>query len=386
MSTQQQQSQSTLPLVAAVLTVIAVIAGIALVALDSMAATGGRKIEDAPQPPLTLTLACIALLLVAIGWVIWLVRRQGLRHLATMIATGIAAALLVLTPIFAWQAFSSDRDLTVISMTCDAEALRHTGRAPLSDCTENAVETIVLLEAVSTERIWVPDAATGNLTREFDGLPGGNWKTRLTVDGPADTVAVAAVAEQGDKQVRLGTFRPYMDAESGRLRWSAVVPVDADVSTVRVLFYQSANPAVGSASIRFDVRECSGQNLRSFDASACQPFEGSASFVIEKSPEGPRTWRQPQVSRQGSTVVVTNLEARTWEFQPDYTSIEMYTQSTDVLIIPGAMPQLEENSITAPGESTFEITIEENTGELVYTIYVFPAGPTYANAPGAERE
>ena len=70
--------------------------------------------------------------------------------------------------------------------------------------------------------------------------------------------------------------------------------------------------------------------------------------------------------------------------QPDYAGIEMYTQSTDVLIIPSAMPQTEENSVAVPGESVFEVPIESNTGELRYTIYVFPTGPTFATS-GASR-
>src|SRR5699024_5684336 len=103
--------------------------------------------------------------------------------------------------------------------------------------------------------------------------------------------------------------------ESEHLRWSAHVPIDDDISTVQVLFYLSANPAVESASIRFDVRECQGQTMRSFDASQCAPMESSAPLVVEKSPEGTRTWRHPHVTRNGSQMVITNLEARTYELQ-----------------------------------------------------------------------
>ncbi len=384
MTKHKQSTPSPLPLAAAILTVILVIGAITIIVLDQREIARGRTIEEAAQTPLTLPLVCGGLLLIAIGWLYWLAKHHGLRHIVTMVVTGIAAILLVATPLFAWQAFTSERDLTVISMTCDAESLRNTGRPVLADCEQNAVDTIVLLEGVQSNDQWVPDKATGNLTREFDSLPGGDWETMLTVDGPPDTVAITAVGQRDDDPVRLGSFRPYMDAESERLRWSALVPIDADISTVQILFYLSANPAVESATIRFNVQECRGQTLRSFDASGCAPMEVSAPLVVEKSPEGTRTWRHPHVTRDGSTMVITNLEARTYELQPDYSSIETYTQSTDVLIIPSAMPQTAENSLTEPGASSFEVTVEDNSGELIYTIYVFPAGPTFAGESAAD--
>lgn len=379
MSEQHQPTSSSIPLIAAIFSVVLVIGAIALVALDRIEIAQGRNIEDAAQTPLTLPLVCGGLFLLSIGWLYWLIKHHGRRHIVTLVVTGLAVLLLIATPLFAWQSFHSQRDLTVISMTCDAESLRNTGGAALANCEEDAVETIVLLEGVKTDDTWVPDEATGNLTREFHDLPGGNWSTMLTVDGPPDTVAISAVGQRGDESVRMGSFRPYMDVESERLRWSALIPINDDISTVQILFYLSANPVVESASIRFDIRECQGQTLRSFDASQCEPLETSTPLVIEKSPDVTRTWRHPLVTRKGSEMVIKNLEARTYKLQPDYSSIEMYTQSTDVLIIPSAMQQVEENSLTEPGASSFEVVVDDNSGELAYTMYVFPTGPTFAN-------
>lgn len=380
MSNDNSTSHATMPLIAAGATVLALIGAVALIALDILAEARGRHIENVSQPPLTRTLVAAGLLVIALAWAMWLAKRFGIRHGLTLVATGFTVVLLVATPVIAWRAFTSDRDLTVTSMTCNAEILKNIGVAPLTDCTEGAVETIVLLEGVKSDEIWVPDSSTGNLTREFTNLPGGNWDAKLTVDGPEDTVAVVAVADRDGTQEKLGSLRPHLDAESGRMRWSATVPIDGSVSNVRVLFYQSQNPEIGSASLRFDVKQCAGQNVRSFDAARCEPFEGQGSFVMEAPPEENRTWRQPLVTREGPSLVVSNLEARTYELIPDYSTIQMYTQSTDVLIIPSAMEQVEENSITAPGEAPFPVKIEENTGELIYTIYVFPTGPTYASA------
>lgn len=382
----ESSPSSLLPLVAAGLTILLTLGALALVTIDRLASSSGRHIEDAPQTPLVLPIICGVLLLIAIGWSVWLIRQHGLRHTLSLIAIAISAILLVLTPLFAVQSFSNQRDLTVVSMTCDAEDLRFAGGAPTSSCTDQAVETIVLLQGVSSSDQWIPDSATGNLTREFTDLPGDKWDARLIVDGPLDTVAVAAVVGEGDEQTRIGNFRPYMDTDSNQLRWSAVVPVDTDVSTVRILFYLSQNPAVGSASIRFDVQECPGQPVRSFDASKCAPFVNAAGFVMEAPPAGPRTWRHPRVVLDGTSLVVSNLEARTYELEPDYATIEMYTQSTDVLIIPAAMPQIEENSITKPGDASFEITINEQSGEQLYTIYIFPSGPTYADASDTHQQ
>jgi hypothetical protein len=263
----------------------------------------------------------------------------------------------------------------VVSATCKADSSRNAG---YSDCNEEAVDTIVLLEAVNGSRTWVPDSITNNLTREFTDLPTGPWQARLTVDGPADTVTVNVIAERDGDPERIGSLQPYFDTESDQLRWSAVVPLDSDISRVQVQFVRSPNPAVQSARLRFEVRSCQGQNIRTFDASQCQPMDAGSPFIREQTPEDARTWRQLWVTREGESFVVANLEARTYTLQPDYVFIEQETQSTDVLIIPATMEQTVASSIAEPGASSFTIDIDPNTGELAYIIYVFPAGPTFA--------
>lgn len=380
--TRQQSNGPALVLWAAIGTIVVVLVGIGLIAMNMLETARGRHIEDAPQPPLTTLVVSAACLLVAAGWATWLVRHRGSRDLATRLVSGIAVLLLIVTPIVGWQAFSSERDLTIVTSTCNAESLRNTGGDLRTSCTEAAVETIVLLGAVNGDKSWVPDTATGNLTREFHTLPPGSWETQLTVDGPADTVAVVVIGERDGDPVRLGSLRPQFDAASERLRWSGVIPVADDVATLQVQFYLSPTPAVESARIRFDVRACTGQTIRTFDAAGCEPIDVDSPYIYEQSPEGARTWRQLHVTRDGESFVVSNLEARTYTLQPDYVTIEKTTQSTDVLIIPAAMEQVAANSITEPGASSFDLEIDESTGELVYVIYVFPAGPTFASTTG----
>lgn len=378
MSKQHQPSTPTLPIVAAIATVVLVLAAIALVAMDLIENSQGRKIEEASQTPLLHPLVCGALLLVAAGWLVWLAKTHGTKHLLTIITATAAALLLVATPLLAWQATTAERELTVISMTCDAETLRSTGDMAQASCVENPVDTIVLLGGVKSDDSWTPETITDNQTRDFTELPAGDWESTLEVDGPPDTVAVVATGEKNGETTRLGSFRPYMDAESGRLRWRALVRMDADISKVHVQFYLSANPAVESASVRFQVRECRGQLVRDFDAEQCTPTAVNSPLVMEVPPTDVRTWRHPHVANDGSGFVITNLEARDYLLQPDYASIELYAENTDVHVIPAAMPQVAENSVAVPGESRFTLPIESNTGELVYTIYIFPRGDVYA--------
>lgn len=385
MSKQPTTQSSILPLVAAVLTLFVVIGAIAVASLDLIETARGREIEAAAKIPLTLPLVSLGLLLIAGGWLYWLFTRYGRRHMLTIFVSVATALLFIITPLLAFQAFTSERNLTVISMTCDAEALRSSGGMALAGCEDNSVDTIVLLGGVQSDDSWAPDNTVNNLTREFHDLPGGDWKAMLTVDGPPDTVAVSLTGTRDGEDVRLGTFRPHMDAESGRLRWTSLVELDADMETVRIQFFLSANPAVASASIQFQVMQCQNQSIRSFDASQCEPMESNAPFVMEKTPSEVRTWRHPLVVRDGSMMVISNLETRTYKLQPDYAGIEMQTQSTDVLVIPTAMDQTEANSVVVPGESVFDVAIEPSTGVLIYTIYVFPAGPTFAGVSRLEQ-
>ena len=375
--TEKQSTPSGLVLWAAMGTMVMALVSIGLLVFYVLANARGHHIENAPHPPITPTLVAAIWLLLAASWAIWLLRNYGSGSRIARTVSAIAVVLLIATPLVGWRAFTSERTLTVLSSTCTAESLRNTGGDPRTGCNEEAVDTIVLLEAVQGNRIWVP-ANTGNLTREFANLPPGSWDARLTVDGPADTVSVVVIGERDGTTVRLGTLRPAADAESDRLRWSGVVPVADDVSRIEVQFYLSPNPAVNSARIRFDVRSCAGQTIRSFDAAGCEPMDASSPFIYEQPPDGTRTWRQLYVAREGESFVVSNLEARNYTLQPDYVTIEQSTQSTDVLIIPAAMEQVAANTITVPGKNSFEIEIDASTGELLYVIYVFPSGPTFA--------
>ena len=378
--TRKHPTQPAYLLAAIIATIVLALAGIALISLEFLEQAGGRHIENAPQPPLTVTLVSLTALIVAAAWAIWLVRDRGFGSIISKIVIGLAAVLLLATPYLGWQALNSDRDLTVVTNICSAESLRNTSSNLRNGCEETAVDTIVLLEGVETDDTWVPDETTGNLTRTFNDIPGGNVETRITVDGPAETVTVTVVGERDGKQVRLGTLRPHADVESERLRWSGTIPVDEDMTNLQVLFFVSENEPVQSARVRFNVLSCAGQNESNFDASRCEPLETGSPLVYEKAPEGTRTWRQLHVFREGTAFVVSNLEARTYTLEPDYVNIEKTSQSTSVVIIPAAMDQVPENSVTSPGESSFDIQIESNTGELTYNIYVFPTGPTYALA------
>ena len=176
MSTQKQPTSSmfSLPFIAAVLTVLLVIGGVIVIVLHRLEIADGRTIEDAATALPVVPLVCGGLLVLALGWLIWLVRNLGMRDILTIVVAVGAAILLVITPLFAWQSINNERDLRVVSMTCDAEELRNTGGPVLANCEQNSIDTIVLLQGVESDDQWVPDSATDNMVREFHNLPGGD--------------------------------------------------------------------------------------------------------------------------------------------------------------------------------------------------------------------
>ena len=369
---------AAITVVAIIGTVVVLIGGLTLAALAQLRALQNRPIEQVPTTDLTLAIVAGVFFLIALGWALWLRTRYGTRSLRTIIAAAISLVLLVATPVFAWAAFDGGRDLTIATMTCTASAQAASANDPLAGCESTAVDTIVLLQGVNSDSQWTPAAASTNETRAFTDLPAVSWKANLVVDGPESTVTAYALAERDGGWHRIGRLQPALDAASGRLRWSATIAVDANVRNLRVQFVLSEHEAVGSAQLRFVVYACSGQSPRTFAAEDCDAIDIDTALIREATPEGNRTWRQPVVTYDGGTMVVGNLEARTYTFQPDYTAIQVRTQATDILIIPAAMPQQEANSLALPGASSFPIDITSSSGVLEYNIYIFPAGAEFA--------
>lgn len=365
-------------LVAAIVSGIAILASLALLVLDYLATTQGRTIQQVIDARWNRTLLLGVLLIIGLGWSIWLVRHRSWRDLAVIGVSVLTAVALIGTSVAAWGAINSPRDVVLTSMQCDAEALRTSGGDPLATCEIAAVDTIVLLSDTPSGSQWIPGAMEGNTTSRFDDLPGGGWDATITVDGPRDTTAVHIVAMRGDRATRIGAFTPTLNQENVRSEWRGVVRVPGDTDDIRVLFFESPGDEVPSAGLRMNVRACHGQSIRTFDPVQCEPMEITEPLVSEPTTTGARTWRYPISEVRGSTQAMTNLEARTYTLTPDFATIQMLTQSADVLIIPAAMPQTEENSVIRPGQSTFDVTVEPNSGELEYTVYVFPSGPTFA--------
>lgn len=375
--------RSLLFLAALVATGLLSLGGIILLIMDYLRSQKRLAIEDANRVDLTRPLVVGVLFLISLGWLLWFWKKQGMRSIGTVVVSICSVALLVLTPLLTMQAFGSGRDLTVTTMNCDAETLLSSANNALAGCEDAPIDTIMLLNGIASDDQWLPETSSTNQVRTFADLPDGDWSATLTVDGPESTVTVYVLAERDGSWVRIGQLRPGMDSASGRLRWSGRISVNAADTNLKVQFAASANDAIPSAQLRFTVKSCNGQSTRTFDATACDATNPGASLVQEQTPQGTRTWRQPIVTLESGVVVVTNLEARTYTFQPDYLTIQTETQNTDVLVIPTAMEQVEANSITHPGDSSFDITVAPNTGVIEYTIYIFPAAADseYAYAP-----
>lgn len=363
-----------------IVTLAAVIVVAALYIINRLAIVRGRTLDQVQDARWNVPILAAVLLAIALVWLVWMVRRFGLRHIATVVTAMVAVALLIVTPLLAWQAGTASRELTVTNMTCDPEALRTTGGDPLMDCQENAVDTIVHISALESDDTWTPDSMEANTRSRFGDLPAGGWDARLTVDGPAETTAVHVVDVSGDRPVRLATFTPRFDEETARMIWSGPMRFPGGADNIRVLFYLSEQPASPSASLRFNVRACTGQSIRTFNAAECESYASSVPVVMEAPDDTARTWRYPINRMEGGTQVVSNLEARSYTFTPDLTSVQMLSQSADVLIIPAPLEQVESNAVAAPGVGQFQVEIAENTGPQEYVVYIFPSGPTYAVA------
>ncbi|MCA9835206.1 MAG: hypothetical protein KC435_14725 [Thermomicrobiales bacterium] len=383
MPTNPPPARSSLSVAAIVATVLLALGGFTLLILDYLHSTRRLAIEDAARIDLTRPLVGGVFLLLALGWLLWLWKTRGLRSTGTIVAAIVATMLLIATPLVTLQAFRSDRDLTITTMNCAADTLLSSANNALAGCEDAAIDTIMLLGGITSNDQWIPEDSSTNQVRTFADLPTGDWSATLTVDGPESTVTVYVLAERDGSWIRIGQLRPGMDSESGRLRWSGQISVNASDTNLKVQFVASANEVVPSAQLRFTVKSCVGQNTRTFDASTCETTNPGASLIQEETPDGTRTWRQPIVTLEGGVLVVANLEARTYSFRPDYATIQIQTENTDIFIIPTAMEQVEGNSITHPGDSTFDITIAPSTGVIEYTIYIFPtgSGSEYAYAP-----
>lgn len=379
------KSFSPLLIAGLITTILVVIAGVFLAvftsAMQSIAnSSGTQSIEKAAEPQFTLTIIVGVYAILAGLWTLWFARGRGVRSLATMVCATLSVVLLLAASTIGWQVLTQSRSLTIAPMICEASGLKVSGGNPTDGCQDSVIETGVTLTGERTDDTWSATTDTQQVS-SFADLPTGDWTARLTVDGQDDTVAVHVIAQRDDRWVRIGQLRPSLDIDSGELHWSGVMSTRDRDRNLRVQYFASENPAVASASIRFDVRDCTNQSIRTFDASACQPLETAAVLVQEQSPEGARTWRQPRVTIEGTTLVVVNLEARTYELAPNYAAVQTATGGTDILIIPTAMEQIEANSASVPGDSSFPVEITPATGVIEYTIYVFSSGGQVAFAP-----
>ncbi len=363
-----------------IITLLVVLAGVALAMLDMARSSGIQPIETAAEPQLTLMIVVGVYAILAGLWTFWFARGRGGRSPATLVCAVLSIVLLLAAGTVGWQALTQSRSLTIAPMNCAASGLKVSGGNPVDGCHDSAIETGLMLTGERTDDSW--SATTdASQTSSFADLPAGDWTARLTVAGQDDTVAVHVIALRDDRWVRIGQLRPSLDIDTGELQWSGKIGTRETDRDLRVQYFASENPAVASASIRFEVRDCVNQSIRTFDAANCQPLAKAAVFVHEQSPEGVRTWRQPHVVIAGTTLVVTNLEARTYELAPNYAEVQTVTGGTDILIIPTAMDQTEENSVSVPGDSSFPVEITPSTGTIEYVIYVFSSGERLAFAP-----
>lgn len=361
-----------------ILTIIGVVAIIGVFTRDRLEAMQGISLAEAQSARWTLPIIFVIALVLLAVWTWTLYRRRTLTSWLVRSLLVLSVIALLAAGSLSWWAATVRRDITIVTYRCDATVLMTTGRDPMDGCTPEGTATNVRL-GTSDE----PDTFTSTPTDDgqraaFRDLPQGSWKATLTVDGTRDTVAVGVVADGPNGLKRVAGMDPYSGQQADQTRWATSLTFPHDVETFNVLFYESAEPVVPSASLRFNVFDCRDQNLESFDASNCTPATYSMPLVIEKIPEGAHTWRHPVTTMEGPVQVVSNLEAREYTFQPDLAGLNMQTQSTDILIIPTSSEQTINNTLTQPGAQDMTVTIASNTGPLQFNVYVFPRGSIYA--------
>ena len=75
--------------------------------------------------------------------------------------------------------------------------------------------------------------------------------------------------------------------------------------------------AAPDATLRFTVRHCTGTSAADFDPGACEPAPMTTQLIDILPPDDPTdAGRPPMVAIEDDTLVLTNLEERTYTLSP----------------------------------------------------------------------
>lgn len=379
------RSVSGLTMALLVMTTLAGLVALALLwaAQWGIVHTAGGSINDARRAALATPLFWTGVTLIAALWIAlwrWLHWRA---ILVPIVMTLVAASL---AGVFFWRSQTVTQPIAITTWTCTSgeHPVPETTDQLLGNCTKQALDTQLAFGSFTDRTAFAP--VNDGARYEFNELPVGIYHGELTTTAPLETASIVLAAESNGTitpRRTLGIGDPFGDASR---TWSTQVNLRPKEDSYLLIYYLSGKPALPNARITFTVEQCSTTSPATFDPTGCQPITADDQLLAETSTgTGPATFRQPTRTREGSTIVYSNLEERTYRFTPITGNQPMTTSSHGVLVVPSDGPQtLGANVLTLSPESRqeeFNVKITPDSGTISYTIYLFPAPNIYAAMP-----
>jgi hypothetical protein len=330
-------------------------------------------ITDARTAAFIGPLLGLGVFLIALLWLgTWIRARWDITPLPIIIGMVGVLALVFAGRAF-WQNMDDSQPIRIVAYDCDSGATRP-GEGPdgIPDGCALAPEpgdaTLGTLDDPAMEE---PDD-DDTTASAFTDLPRGTYEAVLTATGTPDTATVILAAETDDG------LRPVsrLEHRSGD-SWRGTIALHPNLETYALLRYDSPYPAAPEATLRFTVQHCTGTSAADFDSTACEPAPMTTQIIDILPPDDPTdAGRPPTVAIEDDTLVLTNLEERTYTLSP-----AMSLVGNGLLVIPSEDTQTADRNIlqqTGAPLGTFEVEITGETRDRAYTVYVIEEGVTFA--------
>lgn len=331
------------------------------------------SIKDARTAAFIGPLLGLGVFLIALLWLgTWIRARWDITPLPIIVGI-IGVLALVFAGRAFWQNLDASQPIRVVTYDCDADAtrLREAAEGIPAGCEiapETARTTLGTVDDIAMEK---PDA--GDTTAaSFIDLPRGTYEALLATTGTPETATIILAAETDDG------LRPVsrLEHEQGE-EWRGTIALHPNLETYALLRYDSAYPAAPEATLRFTVQHCVGTSAADFDAGACEPASLTTEIVEILPPEDPaNAGRPPMVAIEDDSLVLTNLEERTYTLSPSMSLV-----GNGVLVIPSEDTQTADRNIlqqTGAPLGTFDVEVTGETRDREYTVYVVEEGVTFA--------
>lgn len=338
---------------------------------------GNATLADARDATWVGPLLGLGIALVALLWVVtWALARWEITPLPIIIGM-IGVLVLVLAGRAFWLSRDAVQPIQLVTYTCDADASRIRDSAEeIPDGCEPVPEPGGATIGTTGDRDMITSTVDDDRALRFPDLPEGVYDAILTASAQPDTAAITLAARTEDG------VRPVSRLEHANgTQWTGNIALHPNLETYLLLMYDSPYPAAPEASLRFTVQQCVGTSVARFDAARCEPAT-MAVPVVEPVPargeEDPG--RAPFIAIRDDTLVMTNLEERTYTFAPTIALV-----GNGILVIPSEDTQTADRNILRQEGAplgTFTVPVTGQTRERAYTVYVIDEGTTFASVAG----